>query len=124
MDVASGLPWLLVGTLGLLLVARTPARQHDGPFADGQERAAFGLLFGAVALTNGLISHTVKHACAVVAAIWLLRMMIDRCKESGGRAIATLLAAQSPGRAARRASRAPTRPPLRPQPARRPCLRT
>src|SRR5512138_2372147 len=26
MDVASSLPWLLVGTLGLLFVARTPAR--------------------------------------------------------------------------------------------------
>jgi hypothetical protein len=50
MDVASGAPWLLVGMLGLLFVARTPAGRHDGPFGDGQERAAFGLLFGAVAL--------------------------------------------------------------------------
>jgi hypothetical protein len=50
MDVASSLPWLLVGTLGLLFVARTPARQHDSPFADGQDRTAFGLLFGAIAL--------------------------------------------------------------------------
>lgn len=50
MDVASGLPWLLVGALGLLFVARTPARQHDSPLADGQERAAFGVLFGAIAL--------------------------------------------------------------------------
>jgi hypothetical protein len=50
MDVASSLPWLLVGTLGLLFVARTPAGQHGSPFADGQERTAFGLLFGAIAL--------------------------------------------------------------------------
>ncbi len=50
MDVASGLPWLLVGMLGLLFVAHTPARQHGGAFADGQERAAFGVLFGAIAL--------------------------------------------------------------------------
>lgn len=50
MDVVSGLPWLVVGILGLLFVARTPARQHDSPFGDGQERAAFGLLFSAVAL--------------------------------------------------------------------------
>ena len=36
------------------------------------------------ALTSGLISgHTIKHACAVLATIWLLRMMVGRCERSG-----------------------------------------
>lgn len=52
MDVASNLPWLLIGTLGLWFVNRTRSGGAQSPFADRWERSAFAVLFGGILLVS------------------------------------------------------------------------
>lgn len=52
LNVASNVPFVLVGTLGLAFLAGGTAARPGGPFGTAWERGAFALIFAAVAATG------------------------------------------------------------------------
>jgi hypothetical protein len=69
LNVLSNLPFVLVGTLGVLFVASPAARRPGGPFLEPGERLRYAVVFAAIALT-GLGSAYYHAAPSNARLVW------------------------------------------------------